>query len=198
MAVERFEAFYREGTPPWDTGRPQPAIVRLANAGEIRGKVLDVGCGTGENALFLAGRGLDVTGVDLSPTAVMRAVEKATERGLHATFREGDACDPAALGGPYDTIVDSGVFHVFDDPGRVRYVSALARALKPGGVYHMIVFSDRQPGDWGPRRVTESEIRRAFGPDWGIERLEAARFEVLMATDDGHAEAWLASIRRKG
>ncbi|MBM3266339.1 MAG: class I SAM-dependent methyltransferase [Candidatus Sericytochromatia bacterium] len=197
MALERFEAFYREGTPPWDTGRPQPVIVRLANDDLVAGNVLDAGCGTGENALFLAGRGFDVTGVDISPTAIARARDKATERGLRATFRVGDVRLPADLEGPYRTVIDSGVFHVFDDADQARYVASLAQVLEPGGTFHMVVFSDREPGDWGPRRLGERQIRAAFGAGWHLDRLERTHFDVLIA-ETGRVEAWHAAVRRVG
>src|SRR5919109_3846614 len=85
-------------TPPWDIGRPQPAFVALAQAGAIRGRVLDVGCGTGEHALMAAGLGLEATGVDAAPTAIAIARGKARDRGLTARFLVWDALRLASLG----------------------------------------------------------------------------------------------------
>ncbi len=186
-----FDAMY-QGTPPWDIGHPQPAFLRLAEAGSIRGSVLDVGCGTGEHALLAAGLGLDATGVDLSPRAIEAARGKANDRGLNAQFLVADVLNLAALGRTFDTILDSGVFHVFDDKDRTLYVKSLRAAIAPGGRYFMLCFSDRVPGDLGPRRVSQDEIRSAFADGWQIRSIDAATMEVTF-TPTGIL-AWLAEI----
>src|SRR5439155_4357581 len=89
----RWDATYRSGRPPWDIGRPQPAFVRLADAGEIAEPVLDCGCGTGEHALMIAERGMEVVGVDFAPAAIDEARRKAAERGLSVDFQVADALD---------------------------------------------------------------------------------------------------------
>jgi 2-polyprenyl-3-methyl-5-hydroxy-6-metoxy-1,4-benzoquinol methylase len=106
IAISRFEAAYH-GRPPWDIDGPQPDLARLLDAGHIQGRVLDVGCGTGENALFFASRGIDVTGLDASAVAITRAQAKARGRGLSARFIQGDALQLAALGETFDTVTDS-------------------------------------------------------------------------------------------
>jgi ubiquinone/menaquinone biosynthesis C-methylase UbiE len=113
-----FEFAYRYGTPPWDIGRAQDAIVRLAEEGLIAGDVIDVGCGTGENALYLASRGISVLGVDAAPTAIARAREKAQLRGSSATFLVADALALEGLGRTFDTAIDCGLFHTFSDADR--------------------------------------------------------------------------------
>src|SRR5438105_2362259 len=130
-SVHDFEAMYG-GTPPWEIGRPQPIFVRLAQAAAITGRVLDAGCGTGENALMLAARGLDVTGVDAAPSAIGIAQGKAAERALTARFLVWDALRLAELGEQFDTVIDSGLFHVFDDDRRAQYVEALGAIVRPG------------------------------------------------------------------
>lgn len=120
------------GTPSWDIGRPQPAMLALARTGAWRGRVLDVGCGTGEHALLAASLGCDATGVDSAPAAVARAIAKAEARGLPARFVVGNALDLPDQG-VLDTVVDSGLFHVFDDEQRQHYVESLYRAMRPGG-----------------------------------------------------------------
>src|SRR5512135_2383123 len=117
MDAERFVSFY-EGTPPWDIPGPQPVIARLEESGEIHGSVLDAGCGTGENALFLASKGHEVWGLDFVPAALERARAKARERGLDVVFGEGNALELEALGRRFDTVIDSGLFHVFSDEER--------------------------------------------------------------------------------
>lgn len=189
-----FEATYRDGTPPWDIGRPQPEVVRLEEQGRIVGEVLDAGCGTGENALFLAERGHRVVGVDGAPTAVARARSKAEQRGLPAAFLVADALDLRRLRRRFETVIDCGLFHVFADAERERYVASLGEVLAPGGVLHVLCFSDAEPPGWGPRRVTEAELRGAFRGGFALNDLREARFASLRS-DDG-ARAWLATLTR--
>ncbi|HUC36000.1 MAG TPA: methyltransferase domain-containing protein [Acidimicrobiales bacterium] len=182
------------GTPPWDIGRPQPVFLQLAEAGDIRGRVLDAGCGTGEHVLMVAERGLDATGVDSSPRAIAAAQRKAADRGLTARFLVWDALKLAELEEHFDTVIDSGLFHVFDDDHRARYIEALGSVLDPGARYIMCCFSERQPGDWGPRRVRQDEIRAAFSVGWKVESIEAAHFDTNL--DPPIVQAWLAIIAR--
>jgi cyclopropane fatty-acyl-phospholipid synthase-like methyltransferase len=191
VTANSFESSYL-GTPPWDIGRPQPAIVRLAETGQITGSVLDVGCGTGENVLYLAEHGFPAAGVDGAPTAIRKARAKAKARGLDASFEVADALDLKVPERPFDSVIDSGLFHVFSDEERARFIESLGRVVRPGGTYFLMCFSDKQPGNWGPRRVTQAEIRSAFSDGWRINSIDPSAFD----TNDGHAEAWLASISR--
>lgn len=190
---EEFDSSY-EGQPPWDIGRPQAAFVELVDAGGLVGRVLDVGCGTGEHVLLAAAAGHDATGIDLAATAIERARDKARERSLSATFLVHDALDLVSLAGPFDTVLDSGLFHVLSDDARVSYVEQLHSVISPGGRYHVLVFSDRQSGDWGPRRISERELRDCFADGWHIDALNASYYEVNL--HPGRAEAWLATMTR--
>jgi SAM-dependent methyltransferase len=181
---------------PWDIGRPQPAFVRLADQGRLTGRLLDSGCGTGENALLAASRGADVTGIDVAPTAIARARGKAADRGLAVRFEVANALDLGSVGVEVDTIIDSGVFHVFDDEDRARYVASLAAVLRPGGSCYLMCFSDQQPGDWGPRRVRADELRSAFRDGWAVESISADTFEINPIGGTTQAQAWLAALRR--
>jgi len=116
--------------------------------------VLDAGCGTGEHTLLAAAHGAEATGIDAAPTAIDRARAKAAERDLPARFQVADVLDLPVLGLEFDTLIDSGVFHVFSDEDRPRYVASLAEVLRPGGTCYLMCFSDREPGEWGPRRVS--------------------------------------------
>lgn len=184
--------------PPWDIGRPQPAFVRLAETGVLSGALLDAGCGTGEHTILAALHGAQAVGVDVSPRAIEAARKKATARGVSCTFEVLDALRLDELDQLFDTIVDSGLFHVFDDAARAQYVTALAGALRPGAHLHLMCFSDRQPGDWGPHRITEGELRAAFGTGWRIDSLAPDYFEINPGLGILRAEAWLADIVRLG
>jgi SAM-dependent methyltransferase len=189
-----FEESYRSGAPPWDIGRPQPEVVRLAEDGRIVGDVLDLGCGTGENALFLAARGHRVVGVDGSPTAIEAARRKCVERGLEVAFLVADALDLRRLRRRFETVLDCGLFHVFSDEERGRYVESLCEVLASGGVLHLLCFSDAEPQGGGPRRVSEEELRGAFRGAFALNTLREARFESRI--HEGGARAWLATFTR--
>ena len=194
-SLEEFNASYAD-QPPWDIGRPQPVFVAVADAGGLRGHVLDAGCGTGEHALMAAQRGFAATGVDQAPAAIEIAQRKARERGLDVRFTVWDALELGALGERYETVLDSGLFHVFSDEHRARYVQSLGEATAPGGRYGMLCFSDLQPGDWGPRRVSQGEIEASFADGWRIELLERVVFDTNL--DSGQVQAWHAQIERVG
>ena len=168
-----FERAYADGDVPWDIGRPQPEIVELADAGIFGPRVLDVGCGTGETALFLASRGHDVTGIDAVPAAIEAAKAKAAERGLDVCFRAADVLEVLpGLIGKFHSVTDVGFFHALTDEQRIRFAEALAEKLAPGGVYAMLCFSDRVPGEFGPRRVSEDEIQSTFsGPEFVVREV---------------------------
>jgi len=191
--MDFFEEAYH-GTPPWDIGRAQREFVRLDESGEISGDVLDVGCGTGENALYLAGRGHEVWGVDSAPAAIGIARKKAEERGLAATFLVQDTLRLHEIGRTFDTVIDSGLFHTLSDPERPEFVRNLSLVLKPGGTYFMLAFSELEPGGYGPRRITQQEIRNAFSDGWRINEIRAAVFESH--TRPVGSRAWLSSITR--
>jgi SAM-dependent methyltransferase len=191
--VTEFEASYA-GTPPWDIGRPQPPFAALAAAGRLRGRVLDIGCGTGEHALMAAQAGLDATGIDIAPTAIRLAQAKAKERGVSARFMVDDACRLQSLGEQFETVLDCGLFHVLDDADRARFVASLATVVQPGGRYFMLCFRNEEPGDWGPRRITTEEIHAAFSDGWEVDAIEPAELDVTIR--EAPVRSWLASIVR--
>jgi SAM-dependent methyltransferase len=197
--LQGWDDSYAASTPaPWDIGRPQPLFVRLADAGLLRGRLLDSGCGTGENTLLAAQRGADAVGVDFSPLAIERARGKAAERGITARFEVADVLRLGQLGLAFDTVIDSGVFHVFDDADRVRYVTSLASVLEPGGTCYLACFSEHEPGDAGPRRVRQDDLRAAFSGGWSVTEIVPEAFEVNPGPwfASTTVQAWLATIRR--
>jgi cyclopropane fatty-acyl-phospholipid synthase-like methyltransferase len=188
-----FDVAY-EGSPPWDLGRPQRAIVELADAGQIAGSVLDVGCGTGEHALFLAERGHDVLGVDTAPRAIEMAQEKARERGLVLDLRVWDALRVHELGRRFDTAIDVGLFHTLSDADRVVYARSLHAALEPDGRVFVLCWSERNPWGTGPRRVTQMELLGTFELGWQV-RIEPSILETKL--ESGSIHAWLARLTRR-
>ncbi|KWX68692.1 class I SAM-dependent methyltransferase [Mycobacterium sp. NAZ190054] len=203
--ISRFDDFYKNQTPPWVIGEPQPAVIELERAGLIAGRVLDVGCGTGEHTILLAAAGYDVIGVDGAPTAVAQARRNAEARGVTARFEVADALHLPEQP-KYDTIVDSALFHIFDDADRVSYVRSLRSATRPGSVLHVLALSDAGRG-FGPE-VGEHTIRAAFTSGWEIEALSETTYRGIVT--EVHAEAlglavgtvvdepaWLARVRRR-
>jgi cyclopropane fatty-acyl-phospholipid synthase-like methyltransferase len=188
-----FESAY-QGTPPWDIGRPQPEVVRLEEAGEIVGRVIDLGCGTGENSCYLAGRGHEVLGVDLAPTAIARARAKAHERGLQVEFHLEDTLSLAVPRSRFDCAIDCGLFHTFTDADRVRYAASAHRVLRAGGRLFVLCFSEHEPNWGGPRRVSQPEIYAAFADGWSVREIRATRFATNQPSIPGHA--WRATLER--
>jgi SAM-dependent methyltransferase len=195
-----FEGIYAD-QPAWEIGRPQTALLDVA--GRITGSILDCGCGTGENALYFASRGHTVTGIDFLAEPIKLAKRKAAERGLTAAFLVMDALALKDLAEVFDNVIDSGLFHVFSDNDRHRYVEGLASVLKPGGRLFLLCFSDAEPGDQGPRRVSRKEIEDAFAQGWVIESIGPSQYEVRpdlkdVRFSDGGPRAWFVVVRREG
>jgi len=164
-----WDASYYNGPAPWDIGRPQPAVVRLASEGGFAGAVLDVGCGTGENALHIASlgapAGLSVLGVDVAETALAIARQKAKskDRGIEVEFAAADAFRLEYLGRRFQTVLDSGLFHSFDGEERPVYVASLASVTEHDGTLYVLCFSDEGP-ETGPHPISQEELRAAFSP----------------------------------
>ena len=194
----RFESAYA-GKAPWDIGKPQKTFIDVA--GQVGGTLLDSGCGTGENALFFADRGCQVTGIDFLEEPIARAKRKATERKSSARFLVKDALTLNSWPERFDNAIDCGLFHVFSDDDRQRYVAGLATVLKPGGRLYLMCFSDEEPGTHGPRRVPKKELRQAFADGWEIESVAPARFEVRPDLEDlvfteGGPKAWFVIVHK--
>ena len=194
METDFFESVYH-GEPPWDIGRPQKEYIQLEQAGEIVGSVLDVGCGTGENALYLAAQGHEVWGIDFTSAAIQKAQEKAAQRHLTVTFLVLNVLELHTLGRTFDTVIDSGLFHVLSDEERPLFVDNLAAVIRRGGTYFMLCFSELEPGDYGPRRVTQAEIRNSFQDGWRINYIRQATLEARLRPSGVHA--WLSSISKE-
>jgi SAM-dependent methyltransferase len=173
--LARFQTAYSEHAP-WDIGKPQLALEAVAD--EITGSILYAGCGTGENALFFAAKDHDVTGFDFFEGAIATAKRKAEERGLDATFLVEDALNLQNWTAQFDNVIDCGLFHVFSDEDRIRYVRGIEMVLERAGNLYLLCFSERTPGTVAARRVTQNELIATFHEGWEIESIEPARFEV--------------------
>jgi ubiquinone/menaquinone biosynthesis C-methylase UbiE len=200
MAGRPWDASYHDGPAPWDIGQPQPAIVRLAAECGFSGRVLDAGCGTGENTLHIASlgvsAGLSVLGVDVAQTALAIARKKASDREIEVEFALADAFHLERLGRKFQTVLDCGLFHTFNGDERPVYVASLASVTEHGGTVHVLCFSDGAP-DTGPHPISEKQLRAAFGSSnvWDIVAIKLERIQTRFHGDNG-APAWLATIKR--
>jgi SAM-dependent methyltransferase len=192
-----WDASYHHGPAPWDIGHPQPRIVRVGSAGGFAGPVLDAGCGTGENTLYLASLGLPVLGVDVAETALAIAREKAKARGLTVEFETADAFHLERLGRTFKTVLDCGLFHTFNAGEQPAYVASLASVTEPGGTVYVLCFSDEGPDpDIGPHPVSQEELKAAFNPSTGWNILAIKPDRIQTRFHDNGAPAWLATIKR--
>jgi glutathione S-transferase len=192
---ERFVDAYDAATPPpWDIGKPQDALVAVFDELGIAGSALDLGCGTGENVLELARRGLDAWGLDAAGAAIAKANQKRDARGLTARFVEGDALDLAALGRTFDTVLDCGLFHVITDEERTRYVRELDHVLRPGGRHLMFGFATN-PSGFGPRGYSPEELR-AYFHGWREVFIRPTTFQAVGGP--GPMAAWISLFVREG
>src|ERR1700687_1908892 len=166
-----YEALYRgespgEGiapmaTPPWDNNAPSESVVGWQTRGWVHGDVLDIGCGLGDNAIYLAKNGHTVTGLDISPTALVTAEQRAKDAGVDLTFAVADSTKLDGYTDAFDTVIDSGLFHSLDDDGRRNYAAAVYRATRPGATLLLSCFSDANlVGEQWPRpAVSEDTLR---------------------------------------
>jgi cyclopropane fatty-acyl-phospholipid synthase-like methyltransferase len=193
-----FEQAYA-GEAPWDIGQPQPEFVAIAH--RITGSILDVGCGTGDNALFFAERGHQVTAIDYLAEPIARAKQKAAQRRVIVNWHVMNALALSQWAERYDNIIDCGLFHVFSDEDRRSYSAGLAHVLKSGGRLYLLCFSDEEPGTVGPRRVSKRELDEAFAHGWTLESIEPSAFAINPNFKDvqfspGGPKAWFVVAKR--
>lgn len=186
-----WDAAYRghifAGPPPWNIGKPQPAIANLIDAGQVHDPVLDAGCGIGDLTIALAAAGHDVTGIDISTAAIDEADAQINRRGLTARFIQGDARDLAALGlgePQFNTVIDCTLFHSLPLDARDDYLRGISAATNPDGRLYLLVFTtDALPVDSPcpvPNLVTEAEVRDAVAKDWTVDTIEPSHVAVRL------------------
>lgn len=216
---ESFDKLYRgepafDGAPPpiaipWDINAAQPALMELEALGAISGDVLDIGCGLGNNAVFLASRGHSVTALDGSPAAIETARQRAADAGVSVTFDVADATDLTGYDDRFDTVIDSALMHCLDDAGRDAYAAGLHRATRPGARWFIYTFADHNVnGVLAPRpAISTAALRESLtAAGWRVDFLgpttylgNAAGFtgpgadlpeEALAAVPAEHLELW--------
>lgn len=195
MAQSEWNERYQAGETPWDTGEPDDHLAAFIKAGNVEpGRALDIGCGTGTNALWLAGKRFSVLGVDLASAAIEAARAKASGTGLACRFECLDFLDEEVTGGPFDFIFDRGCFHVFDTVGeRERFVKRVASLVAPAGRWLSLIGSTEGPQrDWGPPRRTLRDVVGAIEPALEILKLHSVEFRANLPAP---AAAWLCLSR---
>jgi SAM-dependent methyltransferase len=195
MSGRPWDASYQGGPAPWQVGQPQPAVVRTVAAGGFTGPVLDAGCGSGENAFHIAATGVHVLGVDVAETALGMARAKAEELGLAVEFRTADALHLERLGRRFRTVLDSALFHTFDETERPLYVASLLSVTESGSIVYVLCFSDQGP-DSGPHPISQTELRAAFNRASGWRVVSIAEDRALTRFHERGAPAWFATIER--
>ena len=194
MSQPSWNEHYASGELPWDTGRPEPLLVEFVmSAGVAPGRTLEIGAGTGTNAIWLAERGFDVLGVDVSPLAVERAHAKMEDRALRCRFATLDFLASPPPDGSFHFVFDRGCFHVFDEPGeRARFAEGVATVLEPGGLWLSLIGStEGPPREVGPPRRSAREITLAIEPALEIVDLRSAEFR------GSAAKAWFCLSRQR-
>jgi len=173
---------YREGNLPWDTGRPSTELQRVIREHSIEPcRVLELGCGTGTNSVWLAQQGFEVTGIDLAPLAVEQAKDRADATGVEVTFLAADLLNLPELPGPFEFFFDRGCYHAVRRSAPRQYAPAVAQRLVPGARGLVLAGNAREPHDPGPPVVTEDEIRNELGTVFEIQHLQEFRFDEAPA-----------------
>ena len=194
MPEQNWNESYAAGDPPWDSGQPDDHLMEFVRSGGILpSRAIDLGCGTGTNALWLAGQGFKVVGIDIAPLAVEKARAKAAATNLHCRFDQLDFLKDSVSGGPFDFAYDRGCFHVFDRPeDRARFAQRVAALLEPNGRWLSLIGSTEGPErDWGPPRRSVFDIVTAIEPVLEILEIRSVQFRDLPI----FAAAWMCLFR---
>ncbi len=190
-----WDAIYREGTPVWETGEPSAELIRFLDEKRIgRGSALDIGCGTGADAIYMVRRGLEVTAVDNSPTAIERARVRAEQEDALPRFVLADYYEFAQTSGAFDFAYDSGLYHYVRQIELDRYLDALWRVTRPGSYYMTLAAAAGEPIEGSPPPVTKRQLYNELGRLFEVVRLEPIRMPSLVLKD-GYP-AWSCLMQR--
>ena len=165
-----FEWRYWIRRTPWDTSITPPEVMAFLSTAKP-GRALDLGCGTGTNAITMAKHGWQVTGVDFSPKAIRSARNKAGRVGLMIDFRVGDVADLHDLSCPYDYALDIGCLFTLREEHRGPYAAGLERLLRPGSPFMLYAWLPRQHRG-RPRGMTPEEVKALFRDRFELTRIE--------------------------
>ncbi|MFL5340004.1 MAG: class I SAM-dependent methyltransferase [Gemmataceae bacterium] len=193
---DHWESRYRTpGPPPWDTGQPSAELRRrLAEFAVPPGRAVELGCGTGSNAVWLAQQGFEVTGIDISPTAIDRAKQRAAAAGVAVRFLAADVTRLQDLGTPFAFFFDRGCYHAVRRAGPEPYLRELARITAPGALGVVLTGNAKEERKPGPPVVSEETIRAELGRDFDVLSLEEFRFDQ---DEPDPPLGWSCVLRRK-
>jgi 2-polyprenyl-3-methyl-5-hydroxy-6-metoxy-1,4-benzoquinol methylase len=196
--IEHWENRYIQGNIPWDTGHPSAELMRVLDEEKIaRCPAIDLGCGTGSNTIYLAEQGFEVTGVDLSHTAIERAQSKQANAAVNARFVQGDVLNlPEDIGGPFGFVFDQGCYHIVRLIDVDRYLQTLERITAAGSLGLILTGNAKEKAEIGPPVVSEEEIRAEIGKLFQIVRLREFRFDPIKGPEDKPL-GWSCLVRRK-
>jgi len=187
---------YRTGNSPWDTGRPSTELRRVIADEKVQPcRAIELGCGTGTNAIWLAQQGFEVAAVDISLLAIDRAREQAAAAGVHVDFRAANVLDPPPLGGPFDFFFDRGCYHIVRRVDVQRFLDTLEQLTRPGSLGLVLAGNACEPMTPGPPVVTEEQIRGELRRVFEIVWLREFRFDQLKESE-ARPLAWSCFLRR--
>jgi methyl halide transferase len=195
--VERWDARYQSESPPgWDTGRPSSELKSMVEQGLLRPcRVLELGCGTGVNSVYLASQGFDVTAIDLAPTALKAAEQRAREAGVKARWIQANVLNPPELE-PFDFIFDRGCYHGVRRQSATGYVETIKALCRPAGRVLILAGNANERAAGGPPRVDETDLVRDFAEAFDFVHLKEMWFDTADEEAKG-ALAWSLLLRRK-
>jgi methyl halide transferase len=193
--LESWDADYRGAKPPaWDIGRPADELQKAVNEGTVpKCRAVDLCCGSGTDAVFLAAHGFDVTAIDVAPTALAQAKQKANKAGVSVRWVLADVLNPPSLNA-FDFLYDRGCYHVVRDQSLAAYLETVRRISRPGSQFLLLSARREEQAAAGSPGVTEEELRYDFFPLFDVEWLRAIRLE---SNEPGsNPPGWCALLRR--
>ena len=189
---------YHEGTTPWDSGKPSSELKRVVEGGIVSPcRALELGCGTGTNAVYLAQKGFDLTAVDMVELALEQARAKAKAAGATVQFLQASVLNLPDLGAPFDFLFDRGCFHSFKERGWNEFLKSITQVIHPGTRWLMLCGNDKEQHDPGPPTLSEKQIRDVLGPQFDFEWVREFRFDLSPSLGTNRPLAWSLIMRKR-